>query len=39
MGMVGYTRNFIENSITKRLVFQYSLIVLFFLAALILFRN
>lgn len=39
MGMVGYTRNYLENSITKRIVVQYSLIVLFFLVVLILFKN
>ena len=39
MGMVGYIRNYLENSITKRLVIQYSLIFLFFLFALILFKN
>lgn len=39
MGMVGYVRNYLENSITKRLVIQYSLIFLFFLLAVILFKN
>lgn len=39
MGMVGYIRNYIENSITKKIIVQYSLIALFFLVALILFRN
>jgi len=39
MGMVGYTRNYLENSIAKRIVIQYFLIFLFFLAVLILFIN
>jgi hypothetical protein len=39
MGMVGYIRNFLENSITKRLVIQYFLIFIFFLIVLILFKN
>lgn len=39
MGMVGYTRNYLENSITKRIIIQYFLIFLFFLAVLILFKN
>jgi hypothetical protein len=39
MGLVGYTRNYLENSITKRMVFQYSLIFLFFLIVLLLFRS
>jgi len=39
MGMVGYTRNYLENSITKRLVIQYFLIFLFFLVVLVLFKN
>lgn len=39
MGMVGYARNYLENSITKRTVIQYSLIFLFFLLVLIIFKN
>jgi hypothetical protein len=39
MGMVGYTRNFLDNALTKRLIIQYSLIILFFLIVLILFKN
>lgn len=39
MGIVGYTRNYLENSITKKLIIQYSSIVIFFLIALILFKN
>jgi hypothetical protein len=38
MGMVGYSRNYIENSITRNLVVQYSLISLFFLVVLFIFN-
>jgi hypothetical protein len=38
MGMVGYSRNYIENSITRNLVVQYSLISLFFLIVLFIFN-
>lgn len=39
MGIVGYIRNYLENSITKKLIIQYSAIIIFFLIALILFKN
>jgi hypothetical protein len=38
MGMVGYLRNYIENSLNKKLIVQYSLIVLFFLFVLYIFK-
>jgi hypothetical protein len=38
MGMVGYSRNYIENSITRSLIVQYSLIALFFLIVLFVFN-
>lgn len=37
MGMVGYARGYIENTINNLLIFQYSLIMLIFLAILFLF--
>ena len=37
MGMVGYARGYIENTINNLLIFQYSLIILIFLAILFLF--
>jgi hypothetical protein len=39
MGMVSYTRNYLENSISKKMIIQYSLIFIFFLIALIIFKN
>jgi len=39
MGMVGYIRNYFENSITKKLVLQYSLIFVFFIAVVLFYRN
>lgn len=38
MGIVGYTRSYIENSITKNLIIQYSLITLFFLGVMFIFK-
>lgn len=38
MGLVGYTRSYIENSITKSLIIQYSLISIFFLAVMFVFK-
>lgn len=37
MGMVGYMRNYVENSLTRNLVLQYVGIVLFFFAVLFIF--
>lgn len=38
MGLVGYSRSYIENSITKNLIVQYSLICMFFLAVMFVFK-
>ena len=38
MGVVGYTRNYIENSITRQIVVQYAFICLFFLIVLLAFN-
>lgn len=37
MGMVGYIRNYVENSLTKTLIYQYAGIVLFFFIVLFIF--
>jgi hypothetical protein len=39
MGVVGYIRNYLENSITKKLIVQYSAIIIFFLLALVLLKE
>lgn len=38
MGIVGYSRSYLENSITKTLIIQYSLIIMFFLAVMFVFK-